>query len=145
VTGLIILNGRTEGDLQGAPTFFADGMDRKSVIDYALATPSLLNTPGVKLRVTPKHDCPLRPGGKKFDHMPVTLHIPDAALWLSKDAISTPAAGKPSPKVKWKDNHAQIYARAPLSVTQTLTDYLTKQSIAHLWKNQRRGLPVLLN
>ncbi len=111
VTGLFILNGITEGDLQGAPTSFADGMDRKSVIDYALATPSLLNTPGVKLRVTPKHDCPLRPGGKKFDHMPVTLHIPDAALWLSKDALSTPASGKPSPKLKWKDNHAQIYAR----------------------------------
>ncbi len=79
VTGLIILNGRTEGDLQGAPTFFADGMDRKPVIDYALAPPSLLNTPGVKLRVIPKHDCPLRPGGKKFDHMHVTLHIPDVA------------------------------------------------------------------
>jgi hypothetical protein len=86
-------------------------MDGKSVIDYALATPSLLNTPGVKLRVTPKHDCHLRPGGKKFDHMPITLHIPDVALRPCKDAISTPAAGKPSPKLKWKDNCAQIYAR----------------------------------
>ncbi len=110
VTGLIILNGRTEGDLEGAPTFFADGMDRKSVIDHALATPSLVNTPGVKFRVTPVHDCPLRPGGKKFDHMPITLHIPDAFCRPSMDADRTHVAGKPSPKLKWKDSYAQSYA-----------------------------------
>eukprot|EP00798_Chlamydomonas_sp_ICE-L_P028679 gene28679-biopygen32588 len=110
VTGLIILNGRTEGDMQGAHTFFADGMDKKSVIDYALAAPSLLNTPGVKFSVAPKHDCPLRPGGGKFDHMPITLNIPDAALRPSQGTISTPAGGKPSPKLKWKDNYVQMYA-----------------------------------
>ena len=109
VSGLIIMNGRTHGDMHGATTFYADGMDRKSVIDYVLASPDILNSPGVSLLVTPKHDCPLRPGGKKFDHMPITTCIPAAYFGQVKDMPTIHTAGTPTSKHTWRDAYSQKY------------------------------------
>lgn len=74
-TGLIITNGRFKGDTMGDFTFHADGRQASSVIDYFIASPSILDDPNKSLRVTTHEQCPRRPGGKSFDHMFLTLRL----------------------------------------------------------------------
>ena len=96
--------------MHGATTFFADGMDRKSVIDYVLASPDLIHCPGVDLTVTPQHLGPLRPRGKKFDHMPITLRIPNTYLSPDQDCGNTHDLGNLIQKRIWHDKHSHKYS-----------------------------------
>jgi hypothetical protein len=80
--GLLILNGRMPGDPQGEFTYFRGGSneDCHSAIDYYVASPGLVFTNGVVheasyLSVMCNEHVPLRAGGKRFDHLPVSLTL----------------------------------------------------------------------
>jgi hypothetical protein len=64
-TGVLIANGRVQGDLQGSPTCFSGPTG--SVIDYFLASPSLL-TQAAELRVLP-------PVPEYQQHRPLELRL----------------------------------------------------------------------
>jgi hypothetical protein len=65
-----------------------------------------LHSPGVDLNVTPQHMCPLRPGGEKFDHMPITLCIPSTYLGLDTDYGNILDLGTLAQKHTWREKNA---------------------------------------
>ena len=78
---MIILNGRLPGDQHGSYTFHADGRQGRSAIDYCIASPELVFMPDgvVKcdsfMHVWQRDECPKRPDGGNFDHVPVLLAV----------------------------------------------------------------------
>lgn len=142
-SGMIILNGRLPGDRHGQFTFFADGREGKSCIDYFVATPELVvceprqgRWSDCTLHVTPRGQCPPRPcekiqGGVQikqyFDHMPCMLTLSMRSMQgadLAPGGLATPTArgrsresAKGSASLRWSDDmqctYAQVLANHP--------------------------------
>ena len=106
------MNGRIQGDMEGNFTFHALGQNRKSVIDYFIASPSFLTYPEASLIVTPPNECPNRPGGKPFDHMPITLTIPyvSNSLMREQDSRVESSIGAPAPRIRWPNHSEEAYS-----------------------------------
>ena len=130
--GLVILNGRLPGDEEGTWTFHGS-RGRRSVIDYAIASPELAFTArgsvlrGARLHMSRRPELlPLRPGvadDGTFDHMPVGVrfriphtqtprHMPNAteatpsARWVWRDELRddyVAALGEPHVRLQWAE------------------------------------------
>ena len=102
-SGLVILNGRLPGDEEGTWTFHGSRR-RRSVIDYAIASPQLAFTAqggvlrGARLHMLRHPErLPLRPGAADdgtFDHMPVGVRfrIPPARAAAAPQTEEPPLA-----------------------------------------------------
>lgn len=115
---LVILNGRLPGDTHGAFTFFADGREGRSVVDYIISTPGLAFQPtgrahaGVKMEILRQEECPKRPGGGNFDHVPVTLTIQHRTnAKPSKVRTRTQEADVSHTTYRWDKSYMEPYSR----------------------------------
>jgi hypothetical protein len=111
--GLVILNGRVPGDLTGSCTYYADGRIGQSAIDLCIATPGLAFTlsgevkPGVHFQVQDPKSLPRRSHGGKFDHVPITLVLPDGPKSMQKKETSRVAS-----TFKWRSEIQSCYVAA---------------------------------
>ena len=116
---LLILNGRTPGDMQGNQTFHANGQGRSSLIDYFISTPSLVfdnggaALPNTRLTVSHPSSIHTRPGGGRFDHSFLTLTFPLS----SSPALPPPteASGTPCERFVWRGRHRSSFVETLLS------------------------------
>ena len=126
--GLLVLNGRLPGDVEGAYTYYQHGNPEghSSVIDYFVASPGLAflssgeAKPGTSLRVWEVGSRLVGPGGKSFDHLPVFLEV----VWDAGSAGRQKGmGGRSGSRYKWKAEHREYYC-AVLSEDTEVTQNL---------------------
>lgn len=123
-SGLVILNGRLRGDEHGALTFYGDGREATSLIDYFIASPDLCfgDWPGrhnSHMHVLPKSACPSRPvgpgdGNKYFDHVPLLLAVGCTMQQSRSPAMQMldSANRQVSGGLQWSDDIQNVFAEA---------------------------------
>ena len=118
--GLLILNGRTPGDVPGALTFHAAGRNATSVADYFLVSPALAlagdGSPreGVKLTVLELQRCPRRPIKGRYDHCPVILTLGTLPTTCASPPASAAAATQRPMRYRWPAQGGTAYGKALL-------------------------------
>ena len=115
--GIVVLNGRLPGDEQGCYTYYFHGVGGgpRSLIDYFVSTPGLTFQAsgavrgGSGLRVHSLDSMPLRPGGGKYDHLPVTLTFTIDTSVVPVVAGRVKSGGRAEVSFKWNVDHRDKY------------------------------------